>query len=695
LADQQLPDRDWDDGISIRSITGDGNGHIYMARELKSWYKYTLSTQQLETITLNDETGNPIRLWCNSNVVYDPAGYLWGGSCADDRSGMLHRYDLEHGATKTFPIPNKVIKHILRLETGELVLASGADDADGLLLFFDPKTEQLTSYSDADGKNPFLHKKPQFVSQDKADIFWVGTDEGLVRIDRAANISKLLNSSNSHLTNDNIIAIHEAPHGNLILGTHGGLNIFNPENGQVEHYNIGQGLCNNTVCGILPDGAGNYFLSTFYGLSFFDASQKLFSNFYQDKGLTFNEFNRLAFYKDELENYYFGTLNGINVFQKNDLLKTSEAPSPLQWISVTKFTDEGDKEVWNKEFSGLKKINLRQGDDYIQFEFALPYYSQPGKNQYAVKLIGLDTTWRLLHHNSLFKLNRPPPGQYEFRIKAAPAQGQWLPEELAVDIMVKQAIYQRPWFQAVLPVVILLLSYLASLWNIERIKKQQEQQTHINKRFAELELQALQSQMNPHFVFNALGAIQYFIQKNDAEAADSYLAKFAKLMRLFLESSKNKYIPLSEEIKLLSLYVELEQMRYENKFEVEMTVDKNIDVHSRELPSILIQPFVENAINHGLFHKKEKGLLTIEFAEDDQGMLICTIKDDGVGRSKASLMKQLSNRTHKSRGMQIVRERLEVLQHVDEISIILTVDDHFPEKENSGTIVKIKIPDPD
>lgn len=695
LADRQLADGDWDDGISIRSITGDGEGHIYIARELKAWYKYNLATQQLDPIILNDEDGNPIRLWCNSNVVYDPAGYLWGGSCADDRSGMLHRYELKNGTTKTFPIPNKSIKHILRLETGELVLACGADDADGVLLFFDPKTEQLSSYSDADGNNPLLHKKPQFILRDKDGIFWVGTDEGLVQIDRETRTSKLFNSSNSHLTNDNILAIHEAPNGDLLLGTYGGLNILHPNNGEAEHYNIGQGLCNNTVCGILPDGAGNYFISTFYGLSFFDASQKLFSNFYQEKGLTFNEFNRLAFYKDEEENYYFGTLNGINIFQKNDLLKTAEQPAPLQWVRITKFTDEGDQEVWDKEFSALKKIKLRQGDDYLQFEVALPYYLQPGQNQYAAKLVGLDTSWRLLHHQTVFKLNRPPPGQYEFRVKAAPAQGHWLPEELSVDIQVKQAIYQRPWFQVVLPVVILLLSYLASLWNIERIRKQQEQQTHINKKFAELELQALQSQMNPHFVFNALGAIQYFIQKNDAEAADSYLAKFAKLMRLFLESSKNKYIPLSEEIKLLSLYVELEQMRYENKFEVEMIVDDNIDVHSRELPSILIQPFVENAINHGLFNKKENGLLTIEFEEDGQGMLICTIKDDGVGRAKADLMKQQSNRTHKSRGMQIVRERLEVLQHVDELSIIVTVEDHFPEKEDRGTIVKIKIPDPD
>ncbi len=693
LADRQLSDGEWSDGISIRSITGDGEGNIYIARELKAWYRYNLATRRLDTIQVTDKQGKPISMWCNSNVVYDPAGFLWGGSCAGDRSGLLHRYRLKDGVTSTFPIPNKVISHILRLENGELLLASGAEDADGLLLFFDPAKEIFTPYTNIDGSNPLVGRKPQFIHYNQRGEIWVGTNEGLVYIDRKAKVSKLYNRSNSQLTNDNILAIHQSDHEELFLGTYGGLNILHLHSDEVTHYNIDHGLCNNTVCGILPDGTGNYFLSTFYGLSYFDTSQKLFSNFYQEKGLTFNEFNRLAFFKDQHENYYFGTLNGINIFQREELLGTTEKAQPLQWIKISKYTESGDKQMWEHHLSDLNKIKLQHNDDYIRFEFMLPYFCLPGQNKYAAKLIGLDDHWRLLEENPYFQVSRPPPGSYQLKIKAAPAEGHWMKEELSLDIQVSHAFYQRTWFLVSLPFIVLILSYFTSVWYVNRIRQQQEHQTRINKKFAELELQALQSQMNPHFVFNALGAVQYFIQNNNARAADSFLAKFAKLMRMFLESSKNKYISLYAELEMLSLYCELEQMRYDKKFDFNISVGKTIDTHNRELPSILIQPFVENAINHGLFHKKEKGQLSIEFEEDHLGNLTCSIKDDGVGRVKADQIKQQTNRTHKSRGMQIVRERLEVLQQVDEIKIAVTVEDLHPEREDKGTVVTIKIPE--
>ena len=695
LADRQLEDGDWDNGISIRSITSDGADNLYIARELNYWYKFNIPNKKLEKIEVRDSNGNPIRLWCNSNVIYDPAGYIWGGSCADDRGGLLHRLDIATEITKTFPIPNKVIQHIVRTATGELLLASGAMDADGLLLFFDPKLEKLTEYYDADGTNPLTGKKPQFVAPGKDGLIWVGTDEGLVSIDRKKRRSKLYNVTNSRIPNDNVLVIHVDEQGKLLLGTRGGLIIFDVRNNTVKKFDTNNGLCNNTVCGILPDGQGNYFISTFYGLSFFDREQQLFSNFYKDKGFSFNEFNRLAFYQDENENYYFGTLNGINVFKKEDLMNLPGSKFSLQWTHLGKVADNGQKQEWSSHFSAFDKITMRHDDDYYWLEFSLPHYHKSEQNQYAVKLEGRDSAWQLLGNDPVYVLNRPPPGSYHLRIKAAPAQGTWLADELTLEVEVKEAFYQKAWFQIMMPVSVIFLSYVVSMWFIGRIREREEAQTQINKKFAELELQALQSQMNPHFVFNALGAIQYFIQKNNASAADSYLAKFAKLMRLFLESSKNKYISLAEEIKLLSLYVELEKMRFEDKFDFKITVDKELDIHSRELPSILIQPFVENAVNHGLFHKKENGLLNINFQKTTENGLRCTIEDNGVGRQKAGELKEKSKPTHKSRGMQLVNERLEVLQQVDEINILIKIEDLYPEEEETGTSVTIELPDLD
>ena len=695
LAERQLRDDEWSDGISIRSITGDDDGNIYISRELKAWYRMNQGNGMVEQIHLKDPDGKPMRLWCNSNIVYDPAGYLWGGSCTDDRYGIMHRYNLKTGIAHSFPIDNKIIQHIILGRHGGLILVAGAEEESGRLLFFDTESETFSPYDDLDGSNPLEGRKPQFVHESRTGHIWIGTNEGLLKVDRTNRKTEFFDRKSKMLTNDNILVIHEVENGDLWLGTHGGLIILNPITLQTKTYDRSKGLCNNTVCGILPDGEGHFWLSTFYGLSFFDPVTKLFSNFYKEKGLTFNEFNRLAFYKDHKNRFYFGTLNGINIFKNEEFRQNLPTNYPLQWIGISKYKNDGNHQFQFNNLTNPEKLTLSQNDDYIRLDFALPSYVDPAKNQYAIKMEGIDTSWQYLGNTAFREINRPPPGNYKIKIKANPANDFWLDKELEMELRVKLAFYQTTWFQIALPLFILLISYLIGMWNVKRIKRKQEEQTRINKKFAELELQALQSQMNPHFVFNSLGAIQYFIQKNDAGTADNYLAKFAKLMRLFLESSKNKYISLSEEIKLLSLYVELEQMRFEDKFKANIVVDENLDIHSREVPSILIQPFVENSINHGLFHKKGKGYLDIRFFENKEKALICQIEDNGIGRKLAESLKKKSPKNYKSRGMQIVNERLEVLQEVDEIKITVNVEDLHPGGLETGTIVNIEIPDLD
>ncbi len=692
LADRALNDSEWDDGISIRSITGDGQGNIFIARELKAWYHLKLPSLEVDTIVIRGRDGQALNLWCCSNLVYDKIGCLWGGSCSENRDGMLHRYDLASKTTKTYLLPSKVVRHIVPSKSGQLWLACGAEDLESGLVLFDPISEKLTQYENADGSNPLSQLQPNFLWEEQNGTVWVGTNRGLVCIDPLKKTSFVFDRETSPLTNDDILAIHQAEDSRLWLGTNGGVNIFHPAKSTVEAYDVSNGLGNNIVCGIVPDGRGHYWLSTFYGLSFFDPKTKLFSNFYTDAGLSFNEFNRLAFYKDERGQYYFGTLNGVNIFDNGHFEKKDTAFHVL-FTKATVFTNKGTSKIIQSNLSNLRSLVLDPEDVFARIDFALPAFNKPLQNRYAVWLEGVDTCWRYLGHAHALEFNKPPAGKYKLHVKAAPAQGFWSEGALEMDIVVRQAFYQAAWFQVVMPLAFILLAYLLSLWYVKRVKRKQEEQTRINKKFAELELQALQAQMNPHFVFNALGAIQYFIQNNDAVAADSFLAKFAKLMRLFLESSKNRYIPLSEEIKLLSLYIELEQMRFRGKFEANIQVDEDLDVHDKELPSILLQPFVENAINHGLFHKNSKGNLTIKFNEKADETLVCTIEDNGVGRVKAAQLKQSSAKTHKSRGMQIVDERLEVLKLVDALSIAIKVEDLQDDKgAASGTRVTIEVP---
>ena len=184
----------------------------------------------------------------------------------------------------------------------------------------------------------------------------------------------------------------------------------------------------------------------------------------------------------------------------------------------------------------------------------------------------------------------------------------------------------------------------------------------LQKELAEYEQKALHLQMNPHFVFNCLGSISSFIVHNGTDSAIKYLSKFSKLMRLTLEYSKESLIPIDKEIESLQNYLELEQLRFNNKFNFSIFKSKEIE-DDMALPPLLLQPFVENAIIHGVIPKKELGLITIRF-EIHQESLMCTVEDNGIGFQQSKALKENSVVAHKSMALDITQKRLEMIESV-------------------------------
>jgi LytS/YehU family sensor histidine kinase len=219
----------------------------------------------------------------------------------------------------------------------------------------------------------------------------------------------------------------------------------------------------------------------------------------------------------------------------------------------------------------------------------------------------------------------------------------------------------------------------------ERIEKEKEL-VNANKTIGELKLMALRSVMNPHFIFNALNSIQYFIAKNDRLNAINYLSTFSKLIRGILTNSVNNKVKLSDEIELLNHYVNLELLRFDNKFEFILAIDPALDVDSIEIPSLLIQPYVENAILHGLYNKTAKGTLRISVHEDREFVLF-EIEDDGVGRETAQKLRQQNFPQHKSMGTVLTEERLKLINLEEKASY--EIIDLFSGGKSSGTLVKI------
>jgi ligand-binding sensor domain-containing protein/uncharacterized membrane-anchored protein YhcB (DUF1043 family) len=339
--------------------------------------------------------------------------------------------------------------------------------------------------------------------------------------------------------------------------------------------------------------------------------------------------------------------------------------------------------------SQFYNLNYRQNNLDIDF-VALSYKSD--KNiKYEYKLIADNNTDTLWHattdlHKEFSLLS---PGKYEFMLRAFDIDGYPAKSIKPVVFVINPPFWQTLWFKILVASIIIggiiLFFYLRTL----NIKKKEQEKTEVNKKFAELELQALQAQMNPHFVFNALSAIQNFILNNNTEEATDYLSRFSRLMRLFLESSRNKYIALSDEKNLLEHYIKLEELRFKDKFSSKIIVDENVSLDT-EIPSMLLQPFVENAINHGLVYKENNdGLLGIHFSKNED-KLICVVEDNGIGRTKAAEIKNKSLKPYKSRSTEITEDRLRSLELIENTKIEIDILDKTDKNDKPmGTKVTI------
>jgi LytS/YehU family sensor histidine kinase len=224
--------------------------------------------------------------------------------------------------------------------------------------------------------------------------------------------------------------------------------------------------------------------------------------------------------------------------------------------------------------------------------------------------------------------------------------------------------------------------------NLENEKRENA----LQQRTAELEMQALRAQMNPHFIFNCLNAINHFILVNEVNTASDYLTKFSRVIRIVLDNSFRKNISLSEELESLRLYIELEQIRFDHHFSFEISLEDVPDIDDIVIPPMLLQPFVENAIWHGLMYKDGNGILSIELKKENE-ILICSITDNGIGRKKSAELKSSLSLNKRSLGMNITASRLHLLNegmgNQIELQIIDLLDS---DDQGAGTRVIITIP---
>lgn len=400
-----------------------------------------------------------------------------------------------------------------------------------------------------------------------------------------------------------------------------------------------------------------------------DDSVVISSRFYTSRdGLADDDVNDVVVSGDTV---FAATIKGISYFR--DSLQSIVVP-----ISITGLTlNETDSTL-----PAASAYNFKYSKSNFSVHYSGICYTCDGKIVYRYRLLGpdRDTNWISTPVNTV-EFGGLQPGRYVFQVTTDASS---IAETI---IIVEPAFWQEAWFYVVLVLAAVLVTALAARWYIRRLKRNNEKRIEQNKKLSELELRALQSQMNPHFIFNSMNSLQKFILTNDISNANEYLAGFSKLLRLFLDASRNRFIPVSKEVELLRLYIELEQMRQMTKFSYELKVADNIS-QDLLIPSVIIQPFVENAIVHGLRYLEDKpGQLRVEMTR--QGSLFsCIITDNGVGRKKAKEIQAQKAQQYKSYGTSIIEEKIETLRKMENINITVDIKDR-QEEDGGGTVVTI------
>ena len=358
---------------------------------------------------------------------------------------------------------------------------------------------------------------------------------------------------------------------------------------------------------------------------------------------------------------------------------------------------------FGRDLNYLDQVMLRHDQNFFAISFAALALANPTKNTYAYRLDGLEADWvysGIRHEASYTNL---APGNYTFWVKAANEDGVWASAPIALQIQILPAWWQTAWFRmlvALAAVGLMTAFYRQHLGRVrakaetrQKAAELQQLQAEFRQRLAETEMAALRAQMNPHFLFNVMNSINRFLLENDAGEASIYLTKFSRLIRLVLENSRSEKVTLENELEALRLYIEMETLRFKQKVRYQMEIQPDIDLKFTRIPPLLLQPYVENSIWHGLLHKEEGGTVTVRVQQPEENRLHVEITDDGIGRAAAAALHSKSAQRHKSFGMQVTHERIQVINELYYTQTRIDIRDLvYPDGSAAGTMVTLDIP---
>lgn len=636
----------------VKCIYEDRSGRIWFGTEGKGIWTKRDSSGFLQLTTRDGLSGN----WIKS-MAEDNFGYIWVAVAGGGLSRMYH--DIRMGERIHKIVDPTIPDRVNCLFADNEKIWFGADLGKGAGIILPHGANEETDFvSIKNLKNVTIRA----IRKSKGFIWMATAGKGVLRVKLIETPDKKIEnikfelkyfSTNEGLTSNNIYLLEVDNEGNLWAGS---------ENGMMK---------------LTLDDKGDIIKKKHYG---------------NNEGFIGIETSQNASCRGVNGELWFGTISGLTRYNPNSVQKNNKEPKLLilqmslfyEPLENTRFTEWLDK-------YGLpnRNIEFNYNENHLTFDFIGINHSNPTRVTYQYKLEGFENDYSPLSEKSDATYPNIAPGNYIFKVRACNEDGVCNENALEIPFTVLPPYWQTTGFKLLIGGSILLLIALIILFFVLRSRRKQKEfreKVILEKNLIQLEQKALRLQMNPHFIFHALNSINGLIAQKDEKTARSYLTKFSKLMRSILENSREVSITLETEVATLKNYLELEKFTRGDTFDFEINCDDEIDQSDILIPPMLLQPFVENAIIHGLNSLDRRGKITIEFKLENEKLHV-TIHDNGVGREKATAIKMQVESAHKSTALKVTQERLDLLNNGEKSFWIVDLKD---EKGNpAGTEVNI------
>ncbi len=585
--------------------------------------------------------------------------------CAGDlyiSHGVVHAYDIKSGKTVKLGLVQGV-KDFVFINDNEMLYATNVGAA---MLKINDKIHDSAWY--------VCPSPTRCVAYDKLrHLRWVGCTDGAYYYDTAGTQKELLYKGAKIYA----VCMRLGPDGILWIGTVNGNLLKVKDEEVIDVYSRQKGLHGNNVRVIYETGK-QIWVATEKGLNIIDSTGNV-TYIDSHDGLPAMEINDILVNDNMV---YLASTKGLFVFSR--YIKNINDVCPPIILERLRVND--------REYALSKMLSLGSKENKLTFCLGTIGLGEKYEYSYRYKLEGYDTAWQQAAPDvSCINYSSLPPGDYTFYAKTVNEDGFESSQPYIMSISISKPFWQRWWFYLLVGITGALMVSLVFFWRIRALKHKSK----LRQLIRSSQLTALKAQMNPHFVFNALNSIQDFVLRNDIKNANRYLGRFSELMRKVLDASGKESIPLQQEIDILALYLDLEKLRFGAQFTYSLDTDQEIDAAEIYIPAMIIQPFIENAIKHGLLHKEGPKQLSVHFRQqhNEDAHIICSIEDNGIGRKRAIEIKQRSADI-RSNGFAIkaTEKRLDLLNSYYKEKIGVKIIDLFENGIASGTLVELLIP---